>query len=36
MTDLEDAIEGFVQTEDNPDRRKASILTKMREIASID
>jgi len=33
--DLEDAIEGFVQTENNPESRKEAILERFRKIASI-
>jgi len=34
--DLEDAIEGFVQTEDNPESRKESILKRFRAVAALD
>lgn len=33
--DIEDAVEGFVQTEDNPETRKAAILARFRSVASL-
>ena len=33
---MEDAIDGFVQTENDPEVRKELILGRMREIADID
>ena len=32
---LEDAVEGFVQTENDPETRKEVILARMREIAAL-
>lgn len=33
--DLEDAIDGFVQTEDNPASRKKTILSRFRSVAAL-